>query len=585
MFKITPAAASGLFQSIDSRLIPDPETLSLDDTPTRGLPNLAQTAENLDGHLTGSLRSIEFDGVDDFIVLPTTQGLGTEILLEGIGTNTVKHGATANNVAFDAWVKIDPSLTADSDNSEIFEITVQRNSASSTTGFDGTYAVRTIAAASAFDSDASTKQGTASAYFLNFMFATGDSFAYSVTSACNIPFDTWTHIWCEHTVTGENENPFFTPSPKHVFKIYINGDLSKYQTGDDCMDNARDTDPFPTTAGSLTFSFDRSISFDGKLDEMRMWLNSGTTTSIKGIGGLGNIGLSPEDFNSQDGSGAGIVDAVKNQFAPSGDYLAASWRLETLSATDLFADVKDSIVDSTAYSHNGTPQNFRAAIDFSEERTLVQGSQIKSSSGEYSFFSLSGGSFDHGGLLVINDDQDELLMEEGIENLVSSGSVLWTPVGAGATSLDPFNIFYGSSAFIINTTQAGDGALHTIDYSHLLFDRNDYTLSLRGLLTSGSSSVRVTFTLGCFAQTAATTAVFDSGDWSPIVIRNTVSADINETSITGSVKIEQLHNGGTDNGSLFAIDGLALQEGDYYSSFVGPDQMRKGGQLSWNTVD
>ena len=290
MFKITPAAASGLFQSIDSRLIPDPETLSLDDTPTRGLPNLAQTAENLDGHLTGSLRSIEFDGVDDFIVLPTTQGLGTEILLEGIGTNTVKHGATANNVAFDAWVKIDPSLTADSDNSEIFEITVQRNSASSTTGFDGTYAVRTIAAASAFDSDASTKQGTASAYFLNFMFATGDSFAYSVTSACNIPFDTWTHIWCEHTVTGENENPFFTPSPKHVFKIYINGDLSKYQTGDDCMDNARDTDPFPTTAGSLTFSFDRSISFDGKLDEMRMWLNSGTTTSIKGIGGLGNIG-------------------------------------------------------------------------------------------------------------------------------------------------------------------------------------------------------------------------------------------------------------------------------------------------------
>ena len=109
MFKITPAAASGLFQSIDSRLIPDPETLSLDDTPTRGLANLAQTANNLDGHLTGSLRSIEFDGVDDFIILPTTQGLGTEILLEGIGTKTVKHGATANNVAFDAWIKVDPS--------------------------------------------------------------------------------------------------------------------------------------------------------------------------------------------------------------------------------------------------------------------------------------------------------------------------------------------------------------------------------------------------------------------------------------------------------------------------------------------
>ena len=581
MFKIIPAAASGLFQSIDSRLIPDPETLSLDDTPTRGLANLGQTGDNLDGHLTGSLRSVEFDGVDDFIVLPTTQGLGTEILLESIGTKAVKHGATANNVAFDAWVKIDPSLTADSVNSEIFEVTVQRNSTSSTTGFDGTYAVRTVAGASAFDSLASSKQGAASAYFLNFMFATGDSFAYSVTSACNIPFDTWTHIWCEHTVTGGNENPFFTPSPKHVFKIYINGDLNKYQTGDDCMANAKNTDPLPTTANALTFSFDRSISFDGKLDEMRMWLNSGTPDSIKGIGGLGNIGLSPEDFNDQS-----EATAVQNQFAPSGDYLAASWRFETLSATDLFADVKDSIIDSTAYNHHGTPQNFRAALDFSEERTLVQGSQIKSTSGEFSFFSLSGGSFDHGGLVVINDDQDELLIEEGIENLVSSGSVLWTPIGDGACSLDPFNIFYGSSAYIINTTEAGDGALHTIDYSHLLFDKNDYTVSLRGLLTSGSSSARVTFTLGHATCTAATTAVFDSGDWSPIVIRNTVSADFNEQSaITGSIKIEQLHNGGTDNGSLFAIDGLALQEGDYYSSFVGPDQIRKGGQLSWNTVN
>ena len=120
----------------------------------------------------------------------------------------------------------------------------------------------------------------------------------------------------------------------------------------------------------------------------------------------------------------------------------------------------------------------------------------------------------------------------------------------------------------------------------MLFDKNDYTVSLRGLLTSGSSSARVTFTLGHATCTAATTAVFDSGDWSPIVIRNTVSADFNEQSaITGSIKIEQLHNGGTDNGSLFAIDGLALQEGDYYSSFVGPDQIRKGGQLSWNTVN
>ncbi len=580
MFKIIRAAASGFYQSIDARLIADPETLDLLDSPTKNLPNVEQTGLNIDGHLTGSEQCLEFDGVDDFVFLPTVEGLGTEILLDGIGKKAVKHGATANNIAFEAWIKVDPSLTADSENSEIYEITIQRNSTSSTKGYDGIYVVRTINTDSAFDSDASTKQGTLSATFLNFMFATGGGFSYSVTSACNIPFDTWTHIWCEHTVSGADQNPFFTPSPKHVFKIYINGDLNKYQTGDDCMDLAKDTDPYPTTADALTYGFDRAISFDGKIDEMRLWLNSGTTDSIKGIGGVTNVGLIPEQFSSQT-----ETTAVQNQFAPSAEYLAAWWRFETVSATDLFANVADSIIDTSEYQHNGTPQNFVGSVDFSEERTIVQGDMITANTADVNFFSLSGGVADHGGLLVINDEQNELLVEEGVENLVTSGSVFWTAEGNATVAIDELNIFYGSSAYTINTTQAGDGALYTIDYSHLLFDRNEYTLSLRGLLTSGSSSARVTFTLGDIGNSSSTTAVFDTGDWTPIVLRKSVCANVDETSITGSVKVEQLHNGGTDVGSLFRIDGLMLQEGDYYSTFVGPDQMRKGGQLSWNTVD
>ena len=86
-FKYINAAISGEYQKILARLIEDPETVNLTDTPTSNLPlGVNKTGLNADGVLTGSLKSIEFDGVDDFLKLPTTEGLGTEILLEDIGT-------------------------------------------------------------------------------------------------------------------------------------------------------------------------------------------------------------------------------------------------------------------------------------------------------------------------------------------------------------------------------------------------------------------------------------------------------------------------------------------------------------------
>ena len=92
-FKYINAAISGEYQKILSRIILDPEALNLTDTPTSDLPeSVAQTGDNADGVLTGSKQSIEFDGQDDFLKLPTTQGLGTEILLEDIGESIPKHG-------------------------------------------------------------------------------------------------------------------------------------------------------------------------------------------------------------------------------------------------------------------------------------------------------------------------------------------------------------------------------------------------------------------------------------------------------------------------------------------------------------
>ena len=157
----------GEYQKLLSRLIEDPETLNLTDTPTSNLPNgVSKTGLNADGVLTGSLKSIEFDGADDFLKLPTTEGLGTEILLEDIGTRTVKQGATANNLALEAWIRLDSTVTGIDTNSEFFEVTIQRNSVSSTTGYDGVYMARTIYATTA----------TTSAHFIDFQFASGSTF-------------------------------------------------------------------------------------------------------------------------------------------------------------------------------------------------------------------------------------------------------------------------------------------------------------------------------------------------------------------------------------------------------------------------
>jgi len=573
-FKYINAAISGEYQKILSRLIEDPETVNLYDTPTSNLPNdVPKTGLNVDGILTGSLQSIEFDGVDDFLKLPTTEGLGTEILLEDIGTATVKHGATANNLALEAWIRLDSTATGIDTNSEFFEVTIQRNSVSSTIGYDGVYMARTIYATTA----------STSAHFIDFQFASGSTFAYSLTSNKSISLNEWHHVWCEYTVTGANQNPRFTPTPKGWMRIYIDGVLDRQQTLDDLNDPgvANSTLPFPATADAVTYGFDRAISFDGRVDEMRLWLNSGTTNSIAALANKGNIGVPTNAFNSQTNAAQ-----VKLDFAPSAEYLAAWWRFEGISAVDLFASVADSVPDATSYGHSATPQNFTGSIDFSEEQTIVSGLVVtgleNSIAGQSDLFDLRGGTYDHGGMTVIHDGQNELTMEQGVENLVTCASNAWTASGGAAVNHDILNIFYGSSAYNINTGGAGEGAVHTIDYSHLLFDKNTYTMSLRLLLATGSPSAQVTFTLGDKANRVATTAIMDRNVWQPVVIRNTATETHAGASITGEVSILGVTNSSSDdNGALFRVDGLQISEGTFPATFVGPEQVRKAGEISW----
>ena len=598
-FKYINAAISGEYQRILARLIEDPEQLDLSDTPTSNLPyNVPQTGDNADGVLTGSLKSIEMDGTDDFLKLPTAQGLGTEILLEDIGEETVKHGSTTNNIALEAWVKLDSTITGIDKNSEFYELTIQRNSISSTTGFDGVYMARTIYAVSAESSVAGTVQtdgeGNAiSAHFIDFQFASGGGFAYSLSSNNNITLDEWHHIWCEYTVTGADKNPRFTPSPRGWMRIYIDGKLNREETlsqlnwpGTDGVDGpmATSTLPFPATSDAVTYGYDRALSFDGKLDEMRLWLNTGTTNSISTLANAGNIGIEPQDFNSPTGS-----SQVKLDFAPSAEYLAAWWRFETISAVDLFASVADSVPDITRYGHSATPQNFVGTLDFSEETTIVAGAVVSglnnSISGQIDLDRSRGGTYDHGGMCVIHDGQNQIKLEQNTDSLVSCASNTWTASGGAAVNYDVLNIFFGSSAYTINTSAGDQGAVHTIDYSHLLFDKNEYTMSLRLLLTSGCTAARVNFTLGDTAKAVAVTGVMDRNVWVPIIIRNTATLTGSETHIKGEVGIQGLSTEGSTDGALFRVDALEIREGFYAGNFVGPQQIRKGGEISWDVID
>ena len=587
-FKYINAAISGEYQKILSRLIQDPESLNLSDTPTFNLPaGVPQTGNNADGVLTGSLKSIELDGADDFLKLPTAQGLGTEILLEGIGEETVKHGATTNNIALESWIKLDSTITGIDTNSEFFELTIQRNSVSSTTGFDGNYMARTIYAVSAQASVPGTVQGSNSAHFIDFQFASGGGFAYSLTSNNNVTLNEWHHIWCEYTVTSVDKNTRFTPDPRGWMRIYIDGTLNRQEPLSQLMASCApgaNLLPFPSTGSAVSYGYDRAISFDGKLDEMRLWLNTGTPNSISTLASKGNIGIKPEEFSSQTNAAQ-----VKLDFSPSAEYLAAWWRFENLSAVDLFASVADCVPDITQYGHSATPQNFVGTLDFSEEQTIVAGVTVSglnnAVSGQVDLDSLRGGTYDHGGMCVVHDNQNKIILEQGSENLVTCASNTWSASGGAAVNYDVLNIFMGSSAYTINTTAANQGGVHTIGYNHLLFDKNDYTVSLRLLLTSGSPSARVTFTLGDKATAQAVTAVMDRNVWLPVVVRNTATLPTSETTITGEVAVQSLGDTTNADGTLLRVDALDLREGIYPGSFVGPQQVRKGGEISWDVID
>ena len=75
----------------------------------------------------------------------------------------------------------------------------------------------------------------------------------------------------------------------------------------------------------------------------------------------------------------------------------------------------------------------------------------------------------------------------------------------------------------------------------------------------------------------------DRSVWVPVVIRNTATLPTSETTVTGQVSILGVtSDGSNDDGALFRVDGLQIHEGSYPSTFIGPQQIRKSGEISWD---
>jgi hypothetical protein len=78
----------------------------------------------------------------------------------------------------------------------------------------------------------------------------------------------------------------------------------------------------------------------------------------------------------------------------------------------------------------------------------------------------------------------------------------------------------------------------------------------------------------------------DRNVWIPVVIRNTATLPTSESTITGEVSIlglpaPDLAASAGVSGTLFRVDGLQISEGSYPAAFVGPQQVRKSGEISW----
>lgn len=587
-FKLIPLEATGSFQSLFVRNIEDPLTIDLTDTPTFNMPNgVPQTGEAIGGYLTGSLKSIVFDSVDDWIYLPAQGGYDPEqsnLILDNIGQSTVNpgksaHGVSATNVSVDLWVKMTVTglniSVDDLKTTKMWEFTVQRDSQiEKTEGIDGVYTGRII-----YTQDPAAAAGT-SAHFVEFLYASADTLAWSLTSNNSLESTEgdwlgtpsggstgWNHICCVYEAGAAPDNggdPTLTPND-NIMKIYINGDKDKESTVYDLENTQYDVNtPYPSYILPATYYDD--FTWAGRLDELRFITATGNDSAYRKLSLRDNIGRSFDTYDP-------IVDPDMQVYSPTGDHIVAWWGFDSVSAIDLFAGTPNAILDQSRYEHHGTAKNFEGSISFNTDLSIFMG---LSASGDLIYY--KGGTVDHGGQFLLYPQDDTIKLESGSRSILTIPGNVWASTGAATVINEDKNIYFGSSAVRVNSSAAYTGARHTIPYNPYIYDDNYYTLHLKLLSLSGSPSAKISFTIGETTNTLSTTAYLERAVWESVYLRHK-AIDPNENR-TGTVDVVSL---GSD--ALFLVDGLHIHQGQEPITPIIPEDVRYGGEVNWKIED
>lgn len=232
-FKFINSGGTGSFQTVYSRLVENPDTISLTD----------DTAGPL------SSKSIPFDGVDDTLQVQS-----------GITFDNISKSAT--NVAIDFWLK--NSLTSANTRYTVADFSIIRNlDTTPTTGFDGIYSSNVVVSGAG---------GTKS--HIEFRVSHNNVFDYALTSEGTITQGTsWHHVFCEFN------------SGAQTMSIWIDRLLDSSSTLTELATT------FAGTGARIPFS---TYSFGGRIDETRLWTVSGSASALGQIGAVTAIGKAPE---------------------------------------------------------------------------------------------------------------------------------------------------------------------------------------------------------------------------------------------------------------------------------------------------
>jgi len=599
-FKTIPLEATGSFQTFNLREIEFPLVIDLSDTPTSDLPNgLPQTETFVEGgflYSTGSAQSIIFDGVDDWIWLPGADSsvCGSHIILEGLGAAEEEfgkppHGASATNISIDCWVKVDEGLqgfalsTKPQKTTQFAEFSVARRDTTGVNdyGIDGRYTGRII-----YTDDPQEAPGT-SAHFVEFIYASSDDVAWSLTSNNSLESTQstwlgklmngvtgWNHITMVYQGgTAPNNNGDYTTFPDDTnMKIYINGTKDREMSIQNLENQYEPNSPFPSVREPFDyFEIKEDKGFAGRIDEMRLMTATGDDTVYGKMATLTNIG---KPFNVFDED---LHPDILAAFTPTANHVIGYWQFESTSAIDLVSHTPLSILDSSVYGHHGTPEYFEGTINYSKDIAVTMG---LSASGALQ--SLSGGVVDHGGQFMIKPEDDRVIIDHGIKNLILPDENVWSVTGADVDiKPEEKNIYYGSSAVRVQTRSPHTGARHTM-FNDFLYHENDYSVHMKILHLSGSNSAKISFTLGETTNTFSTTAVMKRGIWEPVYLTHKYS---DPTGLLKTLTVDVTSLEDQTNQSLVLIDGLAIWQGRDPVLFTGPSTTRYSGQINWAIRD